>query len=74
MLRVWLRGVVKHALEAVRDGDIGMVAETIKKTAFKITRVGQLVAQEAARALTVRYGSAVNATRSKELWDVPTAT
>ena len=49
-------GVVKHALESVRDGDIGMVAETIKKTAFKITRVGQLVAQEAARRLNTQFG------------------
>lgn len=49
-------GVVKYALEQVRDGDIGMVAETIKKTAFKITRVGQLVAQEAARRLNTQFG------------------
>ena len=49
-------GVVKHALEQVKDGDIGMVAETIKKTAFKITRVGQLVAQEAARRLNTQFG------------------
>ena len=49
-------GVVKYALEQVRDGDIGMVAETIKKTAFKITRVGQLVAQEASRRLGVKFG------------------
>lgn len=43
-------GVVKHALESVRG------AETIKKTAFKITRVGQLVAQEAARRLNTQFG------------------
>lgn len=49
-------GVVKKALEEVRGGDIGMVAETIKKTAFKITRVGQLVAQEAARRLNTQFG------------------
>lgn len=49
-------GVVKHALEQVRDGNIGVVAETIKKTAFKITRVGQLVAQEAARRLDTQFG------------------
>ena len=49
-------GVVKHALEAVRGQDIGSVAETIKKTAFKITRVGQLVAQEAARRLDTQFG------------------
>ena len=49
-------GVVKHALEQVKDGNIGVVAETIKKTAFKITRVGQLVAQEAARRLDTHFG------------------
>ena len=49
-------GVVKHALEAVRGADVGTVAETIKKTAFKITRVGQLVAQEAARRLNTQFG------------------
>jgi len=49
-------GVVKHALEAVRGEDIGVVAETIKKTAFKITRVGQLVAQEAAKRLHTQFG------------------
>lgn len=49
-------GVVKHALEAVRGQDIGVVAETIKKTAFKITRVGQLVAQEAAKRLHTQFG------------------
>lgn len=49
-------GVVKHALEAVRGEDIGVVAETIKKTAFKITRVGQMVAQEAAKRLNTQFG------------------
>lgn len=49
-------GVVKAALEHVPDGDIGLVAETIKKTAFKITRVGQLVAQEAAKRLNTQFG------------------
>lgn len=49
-------GVVKHALEAVRGEDTGVVAETIKKTAFKITRVGQLVAQEAAKRLDTQFG------------------
>jgi UPF0210 protein acfer_1482 len=49
-------GVVKHALEAVRGQDIGAVAETIKRTAFKITRVGQLVAQEAAKRLHTQFG------------------
>ncbi len=49
-------GVVKSALEKVRDGDFGVVAETIKKTAFKITRMGQLVAQEASKRLGVPFG------------------
>ncbi len=49
-------GVVKTALEGVRGRDIGVVAETIKKTAFKITRVGQLVAQEAAKRLGTQFG------------------
>jgi uncharacterized protein (UPF0210 family) len=48
-------GVVKYALEAVRGQDIGAVAETIKKTAFKITRVGQVVAQEAAKRLNTQF-------------------
>ncbi len=49
-------GVVKCALEKVRGEDFGVVAETIKKTAFKITRMGQLVAQEAAKRLNVPFG------------------
>ena len=49
-------GVVKCALEKVKGADFGMVAETIKKTAFKITRMGQLVAQEASRRLDVPFG------------------
>ena len=49
-------GVVKHALEAIKGKDIGTVAEVIKRTAFKITRVGQLVAQEAARRLHTQFG------------------
>lgn len=49
-------GVVKHALEAVKGQDIGAVAEIIKRTAFKITRVGQLVAQEAAKRLHTQFG------------------
>lgn len=49
-------GVVKSALEKVKGADFGVVAETIKKTAFKITRVGQLVAQEASRRLDVPFG------------------
>lgn len=49
-------GVVKYALEKVKGQDIGVVAETIKKTAFKITRVGQLVAQEASQRLNAPFG------------------
>ena len=49
-------GVVKSALEKVKGADFGTVAETIKKTAFKITRMGQLVAQEASRRLCVPFG------------------
>jgi len=49
-------GTVKSALEKVKGADFGIVAETIKKTAFKITRVGQLVAQEASRRLGVQFG------------------
>ncbi len=49
-------GVVKRALEEVRGADFGVVAETVKKTAFKITRVGQLVAEEAAKRLGVPFG------------------
>lgn len=49
-------GVVKAALEKVKGADFGTVAETIKKTAFKITRMGQLVALEASKALGVPFG------------------
>ena len=49
-------GVVKHALEKVRGCDFGTVSETIKKTAFKVTRMGQLVAQEASKRLNVPFG------------------
>ena len=49
-------GVVKCALEKIKGKDFGVVAETIKKTAFKITRMGQLVAQEASRRLNVPFG------------------
>ncbi|MBQ9408582.1 MAG: PFL family protein [Clostridia bacterium] len=49
-------GVVKSALEAVKGAPFDEVAETIKKTAFSITRVGQLVAREASRRLNVPFG------------------
>ncbi len=49
-------GVVKHALEEVRGESFEVLCETIKKTAFKVTRVGQLVAQEASKRLGVPFG------------------
>ncbi len=49
-------GVVKHALEKVKGKDFGVVSETIKKTAFKVTRMGQLVATEASKRLGVPFG------------------
>ncbi len=49
-------GVVKYALESVREASFEILCETIKKTAFKITRVGQLVAQEASRRLGIPFG------------------
>lgn len=49
-------GVVKCALEKVKGEDFSTVADVIKKTAFKITRMGQLVAQEASKRLNVPFG------------------
>lgn len=49
-------GVVKTALEKVRGENFEILCETIKKTAFKVTRVGQLVAQEASKRLGVPFG------------------
>ena len=49
-------GVVKTALEKVRGKDFETLCETIKRTAFKVTRVGQLVAQEASKRLNVPFG------------------
>lgn len=49
-------GVVKCALQSVRGKGFEELCETIKKTAFKITRVGQLVAQEASRRLGIPFG------------------
>lgn len=49
-------GVVKHALEDLKGADFTAVSERIKRTAFKITRVGQLVAREASRRLGVPFG------------------
>ena len=49
-------GVVKQALEGLEKADFETICETIKKTAFKITRIGQLVAQEASKRLNVPFG------------------
>ena len=49
-------GVVKVALEQVKGAPFDVVAETIKRTAFKITRVGQLVAREASQRLDIPFG------------------
>ena len=49
-------GVVKRALESARGESFEVLCETIKRTAFKVTRVGQLVAQEASRRLGVPFG------------------
>lgn len=49
-------GVVKRALEKVRGQSFDVVAETIKQTAFKVTRMGELVANEASKRLDVPFG------------------
>ncbi|WP_244169765.1 PFL family protein [Paenibacillus helianthi] len=49
-------GVIKRALEEVKGHDFETLCETIKRTAFKVTRVGQLVAQEASKRLNVPFG------------------
>ena len=49
-------GVVYHALQAVKGQSFDVVAETIKKTAFQVTRMGQLVAREASARLGVPFG------------------
>ena len=49
-------GVVKRAREKVRQASFDVVAETVKKTAFKITRIGQLVGQMASERLGVKFG------------------
>lgn len=49
-------GVVKSAVEKLKNADLETVAEEIKRTAFKITRVGQLVAMEASKRLNVPFG------------------
>ena len=49
-------GVINHAIQGVKGKPFGELCDTIKKTAFKVTRLGQLVAQEASRRLGVPYG------------------
>ncbi len=49
-------GVIKHALEGVRGKDFEILSETVKRTAFKITRLGQLVAKEASKRLGIPFG------------------
>ncbi len=49
-------GVVYHALQSVKGQPFDVVAETVKKTAFRVTRMGQLVAQEASRRLETPFG------------------
>ena len=49
-------GVVKRALEQVRGADFGTLAETVKRAAFKITRMGQFVAQQASKRLNASFG------------------
>lgn len=49
-------GVVRHAIECAPDADLSELSEVIKRTAFKITRAGQLIAREAAKRLNVGFG------------------
>ena len=49
-------GVINHAIQSVKGQDFGVLCDTIKKTAFKVTRLGQLVAQEASRRMGIPYG------------------
>jgi len=49
-------GVIKHALEGVRGENFEVLCETVKRTAFKVTRAGQLVAQEASKRLGIPFG------------------
>lgn len=49
-------GVVKTALESIHGADFEVLCETVKKTAFKVTRVGMLVAQEASKRLGIPFG------------------
>lgn len=65
---------MKRALEKVRGQSFDVVAETVKKTAFKITRIGQLVGQMASERLGVEFGivdlSLAPTLRLETLWHV----
>lgn len=50
-------GVVKYAIGKVRDKDFNILSETIKKTAFKITRLGELIGKEVAKEIGVNFGT-----------------
>lgn len=49
-------GVVQHAIESIPQADLSNLAEMIKRTAFKITRAGQIIAKEAAKRLNAEFG------------------
>ncbi len=49
-------GVVHHALKSMKGASVSDIAETIKKTAFKITRAGQLIAEQASKRLNAEFG------------------
>lgn len=49
-------GVVAHAIESIPDADLSELSEMIKRTSFKITRAGQLIAKEAAKRLNAKFG------------------
>lgn len=49
-------GVVQHAIESIPQADLSDLAEMIKRTAFKITRAGQIIAKEAAKRLNAEFG------------------
>lgn len=61
-------GVVKHALENVPDANLNDCAEVIKRTAFKITRAGQLIAKEAAKRRMPNSASSIFPLRPRPLW------
>ncbi|EKC77605.1 protein containing DUF711 [human gut metagenome] len=66
-------GVVSRALDEAKGKDFEFLCETIKRTAFKITRVGQLVAQEASRRLGVPFGIIDLSLAPTPPWATPSA-